>query len=105
MTQALKPDQLAARWGCSERLIRKMIETGQLPAFRLGEKLYRISREAVEEYEKCGGSRDSTGNFALPGMDQTGSASVIDWEQQMSRKRTDERSKSIQRLRARWERQ
>ncbi|WP_430036414.1 excisionase family DNA-binding protein [Neorhizobium sp. BT27B] len=33
---------------CSERHIRKMIENGELPAFRVG-KLVRIRRDVVEE--------------------------------------------------------
>lgn len=41
------PRTLAARWGCSERHIRNMIQRGELAAFRLGQKLVRIPAEAV----------------------------------------------------------
>jgi excisionase family DNA binding protein len=50
---ALRPIDLAKRWQCSERHIRKMIESGRLRAFRLGEKLVRIPLEAVEELENA----------------------------------------------------
>lgn len=45
--QAFTPAMLAERWGCSERHIRKMISTGDLPAFRVG-KLLRVRRDVVE---------------------------------------------------------
>lgn len=41
---------LAARWECSEGLIRKMIERGQLRSFRLG-VLIRVPAEEVERIE------------------------------------------------------
>ncbi|MEM7505569.1 MAG: helix-turn-helix domain-containing protein [Pseudomonadota bacterium] len=42
---------VAARWGCSGRHVYNMIHAGELPAFRLGGKLIRIKRWAVEELE------------------------------------------------------
>lgn len=45
------PRTLAERWECSERHVRKLIDKGDLPAFRLGGKLLRIRRETVESYE------------------------------------------------------
>ncbi len=42
--------QLAERWGCSEGLIRKLINTGELQCFRPG-ALIRISAAEVERYE------------------------------------------------------
>ncbi|WP_336067101.1 helix-turn-helix domain-containing protein [Nitratireductor rhodophyticola] len=45
------PRTLAERWECSERHVRKLIDKGDLPAFRLGGKLLRIRREIVESYE------------------------------------------------------
>jgi excisionase family DNA binding protein len=49
--KAYTPKTLAARWLCSERHIRNMIDRGELPAFRLGGKLLRIRREDVEAFE------------------------------------------------------
>ncbi|GLI99175.1 hypothetical protein Sbs19_29930 [Sphingobium sp. BS19] len=64
---------LAARWGCSEGLIRKMIDRKQLRAFRLG-ILIRIPAEEVEKIE-CQNtpSSDSEGDTHLSG---TSTASV-----------------------------
>ena len=45
-----RPSDLATRWGVSANTVRAEIERGALSAFRIG-KLYRIKREAVEEYE------------------------------------------------------
>ncbi len=46
--EVFTPKTLAQRWNCSERHIRKMIENGELQAFRVG-KLVRIRRDVVEE--------------------------------------------------------
>ena len=45
------PDELAHRWGCSGETVRAMIRRGDLPAFRVGGRLLRISRKAVEQIE------------------------------------------------------
>lgn len=58
MTAALQTDdrrplsvpQLAARWGCSEGLVRKLIRNGDLHCFRPG-ALIRISAAEVERFE------------------------------------------------------
>src|SRR3546814_3671111 len=44
--------QLAERWGCSDSMIRKLINEGELQSFRIG-VLIRISAAEVERYEKC----------------------------------------------------
>jgi excisionase family DNA binding protein len=44
--------QLADRWGCSDSMIRKLINQGELQTFRIG-ALIRISAAEVERYEKC----------------------------------------------------
>ena len=44
------PATLAEEWGCSERMIRNLIASGELRAFRLGQKLVRIPADAAEEY-------------------------------------------------------
>ena len=44
--------QLADRWGCSDSMVRKLINQGQLQTFRIG-ALIRVSAAEVERYEKC----------------------------------------------------
>lgn len=44
--------QLAKRWNCSVSMIRKLIKSNRLRAFRVGE-LWRIATEEVERYESC----------------------------------------------------
>ena len=48
------PKMLAERWACSERHIRNLIASGNLPCIRLGGKLVRITSEVVIEYEGAG---------------------------------------------------
>jgi excisionase family DNA binding protein len=50
---ALRPRDVAALWGCSERHVRNLIRDGKLSAFRLGEKLVRITPDAIREFEQC----------------------------------------------------
>lgn len=45
---------LAARWGCSPSVVRRLIQKGALQSFRVG-VLIRISAAEVERYE-CNGS-------------------------------------------------
>ncbi|WP_152048261.1 excisionase family DNA-binding protein [Aureimonas psammosilenae] len=47
----LKPEEVAKRWECSSRLIRRMIATGELRALQLGNRMFRVPIEAVEEHE------------------------------------------------------
>ncbi|WP_408886836.1 helix-turn-helix domain-containing protein [Lichenicola cladoniae] len=42
---------LADRWACSAGKVRSLIASGQLPAFRIGTKMFRIPIAAVVEYE------------------------------------------------------
>lgn len=46
------PKTLAERWECSDKHVRNLIRSGQLPAFRLGEKLVRILKADVEQFER-----------------------------------------------------
>ncbi|MGO7337757.1 helix-turn-helix transcriptional regulator [Rhizobium leguminosarum] len=46
------PKSLAERWCCSERHIRNMMASGQLPYFRVGAKLKRIKWKDVDGYER-----------------------------------------------------
>jgi excisionase family DNA binding protein len=55
MTQtdpALRPIDVAERWRCSQAHVRTLIRSGKLPAFKIGNKLLRVSLSAVEEYER-----------------------------------------------------
>lgn len=66
------PQTLALRWGCSPAHVRRLINSGVLPAFRLG-ILIRIRPQDVEDYE-CQGSRglsvtEESGPSATPTMD------------------------------------
>jgi len=49
----LSPKQLAQRWKCSDNTVRNLVASGKLPSVRLGEKLIRVPKNAVEEFEKC----------------------------------------------------
>ncbi|KAA8387857.1 helix-turn-helix domain-containing protein [Acetobacter sp. DmW_136] len=42
---------LAQRWDCSSAKIRRMVETGELPALRLG-RMVRIPMQAIKEFEE-----------------------------------------------------
>jgi excisionase family DNA binding protein len=44
-------DALAARWAVSTRTVRRLIDSGQLRAIRIGGQL-RVSPEVVERYEE-----------------------------------------------------
>jgi excisionase family DNA binding protein len=44
--------QLADRWGCSDSMIRKLINQGLLQAFNIG-VLIRIAAAEVERFEKA----------------------------------------------------
>lgn len=84
----LTPAMLAERWQCSEQHIRNMIERGNIPSFKIGDKLLRIRREHVEAYEcQTGDLPDSGGNSASPGKMSEGSGDVIDLEQRTKKKR------------------
>lgn len=73
---AHSPSSLAARWGCSERHVRNLIERGSLKAFRLG-KLYRITLEAVGEVERCqNGQSDDSGENYVSSSTETDNGSV-----------------------------
>ncbi|WP_247712085.1 helix-turn-helix domain-containing protein [Qipengyuania qiaonensis] len=50
MAKPYTPASLADRWGCSTTLIYDLLNSKQLPGFKLG-KLWRIKADAVEAYE------------------------------------------------------
>lgn len=45
-------NKLAERWEISGTQIRHLIASGKLPAFKLGETLWRIRAETVEQFER-----------------------------------------------------
>jgi excisionase family DNA binding protein len=82
------PATLAKRWECSERHIRNLISSGELPSFRLGGKLLRIRREDVEIFEcQNGASQDLAESSASHGTTRTESADVIALEQPTRKRR------------------
>lgn len=84
------PATLAERWACSERHVRNMIETGELPAFKLGGKLLRIRAVDVEMLEcPSGQSPASEASSAFHGPIQPSQAEgdVIDLERQIEKRR------------------
>ena len=78
MTRPLTPEMLADRWLCSAETVRQLVKRGDLRGFRLG-RMFRITMEAVEEYEACQniGSVGSTDGLSSPGTMQTESAGAI----------------------------
>lgn len=49
--QVLTPATLAAEWGCSKSHVYALIHSGQLEHFKLGDRLIRITRQAVEDFQ------------------------------------------------------
>jgi excisionase family DNA binding protein len=81
------PAKLAERWECSERHIRNMLLSGELPYFRLGDKLLRIRSEDVEAFEcRNGDSQGYEGDTMSLGT-TTESADVISLEQTIPKRR------------------
>lgn len=83
------PATLAKKWECSERHVRNLITSGQLPSFRLGGKLLRIRGEEVEKFEcQNGESQDLEENIVSPGKTRLESGAVIDLAQTTRKRRT-----------------
>jgi excisionase family DNA binding protein len=53
-TGAMTVAMVAARWGTSDTFVYDQINCGNLRAFKLGNKLWRVKLEHVEEYEERG---------------------------------------------------
>jgi excisionase family DNA binding protein len=72
------PDTLAERWACSGETVRQLVKRGALRGFRVG-RMIRITRDAVEEYERCQTSKsdDCAAVSALTGPDMTESEPAI----------------------------
>ena len=45
--------RLAARWHCSPQHVREMCEAGELDAFKLGGKLWRVRAASVAKVERA----------------------------------------------------
>lgn len=78
----LRPCDVAKRWLCSERHVRNMLDRKELPFFRLGGKLIRITLEDVEAYEQCQrrmttSSAATEDHIASSGMTNQAAASAI----------------------------
>jgi excisionase family DNA binding protein len=58
MKAVLTPEEVAERWHCSASHVRKLINRGELPHFRLGGKLLRVPLSELEKWE-CRSSRCS----------------------------------------------
>mgnify|MGYP003383515834 CR=1 FL=1 len=50
--------QLADRWGCSDSMVRKLINTGELQCFRIG-ILIRIPAAEVQRYEAVAAAKET----------------------------------------------
>ena len=89
MSALYTPDTLAERWGCSGKMVRLLILSGELRAFRLGERLIRIPAAAVEEFEKCRTiASPATAERGLSESGKTDDAQVaLRLERQTARKR------------------
>jgi excisionase family DNA binding protein len=88
LPNVLTPAMLADRWSCSEQHIRNMIDRGQLPSFKIGDKLLRIRREHVEAFEcQNGDLHGSEANSASLGKTSEVNGDVIDLGQRTLKKR------------------
>ena len=60
MTHPYSVATLAARWGCSDDVVRRLIAEGHLQSFRVGD-LIRVRAAEVERYECNGSALQDTG--------------------------------------------
>lgn len=51
LPRVMTPGMVAKAWLCSERHVRNLISSGELPSFRAGGKLIRLLGADVEAYE------------------------------------------------------
>lgn len=47
-----KPPEIAERWRCKPESVRELLESGALRGFRVRRKHWRVTLEAVLEYEQ-----------------------------------------------------
>lgn len=60
MQRVFTPEQVAAMWQCSSNHVRNLIHRGELRAFRLGGRLFRIPAEAIQEFEAAKAEEQSS---------------------------------------------
>ena len=53
MERPYSPKTLAERWGCSKDVVYDLINRKELPYFRVGKKLIRITAEEVMRWEEA----------------------------------------------------
>lgn len=84
------PAEVARRWKCSANLVRKMIDNGELSAFRAGGKLLRVREPDLLEYER----RQSTNakvavvDASVPEVDRSASVVGLDAAIKQDRQRS-----------------
>lgn len=77
--RAYTPEMLAERWLCTAQNVRNLINSGALPAFRIGKRRFRVPASAVEEFERCPTTRsaDSTGDSSSRGGSTESDAAIV----------------------------
>ena len=63
--EVLTPRMVAERWAMSDKGVYNLIRSGKLRAFKLGGKLLRVTRAAVEECERAPASAPAEDDPAL----------------------------------------
>ncbi|WP_373324517.1 helix-turn-helix domain-containing protein [Methylorubrum suomiense] len=66
--------EVATRWKCSASFVRRLIDNGELPAFRVGGKLLRITARAVREYEACRNTSSKNSAAGTPSASTKGAS-------------------------------
>jgi hypothetical protein len=51
MPETFTPKMLAARWCCSKEQVRRLIQTGEIPAFSVGSGRFRVTSAQVRRLE------------------------------------------------------
>lgn len=79
MPHAYTVASLAERWGTSDTFVYGQIKAGRLRAFKLGNKLWRIRPETVDEYERAAESESAAlcAPATIPQDDARPSAAAI----------------------------
>lgn len=78
MTNVLTPDDIAARWNCSPAHVRRLIQRGELPSFRIGGKFIRVRLDEVEKYECPNTNCSDSAMDGPPVSTMGGSASAVE---------------------------
>ena len=74
------PAEVADRWKCSASFVRKLIDNGELSAFRAGGKLLRIRESDLLEYEQRQSTtaKISVVDASVPDADRSASVLGLD---------------------------